>query len=215
MPPVVSIVGISDSGKTTFLEKLLRELKSRGYRVATIKHTHHDQVFAPPQKDTWRHIQAGSEATILDAPNGLTMIKPTDHKPTIDEIAHLLGEDYDLILTEGFSRGDAPKVEVHRKGAGALLKSAKKRIAIITDEPLETKVRQFSLEDIEGVADLLEKGFIKPQRERISLYVNDTFVPLTLFPKQIFTNVLLAMTATLKGVGEVKKLQIFLRREPK
>jgi polynucleotide 5'-kinase involved in rRNA processing len=41
MPPAVSIVGKSNSGKTTLREKLVRELKLRGYRVATIKHIPH------------------------------------------------------------------------------------------------------------------------------------------------------------------------------
>jgi len=215
MPPVVSIVGKSKSGKTTFLEKLIRELKARGYHVATIKHTHHDQSFDQPQKDSWRHMQAGSEAVILSAPNGITMMKAVPQKMTVDEIARLFGEDYDIILTEGFSRGSAPKIEVHRKQVGSPLRSATKRIAIVTDEPLETKTRQFSLEDVKGVADLLEKGFIKPQRERVSLYVNDTPIPLSVYPRQMITSVLLAMACCLKGVGEVKNLQIFLRREPK
>jgi len=215
MPPVVSIVGKSKSGKTTFLEKLIGELTSRGYQVATIKHTHHGQSFDQPHKDSWRHIQAGSQATVVSSPNGISMVKPVSQEVTIDEIARLLGEDYDIILTEGFSRGSAPKIEVHRKEVGPLLRSATKRIAVVTDEPLETKVRQFSLEDVKGVADLLEVGFIKPQEERISLYVNNTFIPLTVFPKQIITNVVLAVASCLKGVGEVKNLQIFLRREPK
>ena len=215
MPPVVSIVGKSKSGKTTFLEKLVRELKSRGYQVATIKHTHHDQTLGQPHKDSWRHIQAGSEVTVLSSPNGISMIKPVSRALTIDEIVPFFGEDYDIILTEGFSRGNAPKIEVHRKEVGSLLRSATKRIAIATDEPLETKTRQFSVEDVKGVADLLEEGFIKPQKERISLYVNNTFIPLTVFPKQIVTNVLLALVSCLKGVGEVKNFQIFFRRETK
>ena len=215
MPPVVSIVGKSKSGKTTFLEKLIRELKSRGYHIATIKHTHHDQSFDQPQKDSWRHMQAGSEAVILSSPNGIAMMKPLSQKMTVDEIARLFGEDYDIILTEGFSRGSAPKIEVHRKEVGSPLRSATKRIAIVTDEPLETKVRQFSLEDVKGVADLLEVGFIKPQWERLSLYVNNTFIPLTVFPRQIITNMLLAMASTLRGVREVTSLEIFFRRGPR
>jgi uridine kinase len=43
------------------------------------------------------------------------------------------------------------------------LKSRGRRIAIATDEPLETKIRQFSLHDIKGLADLLENSFIKPK----------------------------------------------------
>jgi len=39
--PIISIVGKSNSGKTTLLEKLIPELVKRGYRVATIKHNVH------------------------------------------------------------------------------------------------------------------------------------------------------------------------------
>ena len=41
MIPIISVVGKSNVGKTTLLEKLLPELKKRGYRVATIKHDVH------------------------------------------------------------------------------------------------------------------------------------------------------------------------------
>ncbi len=212
MPPVVSIVGTSKSGKTTVIEKLVQELKSRGYRVATIKHIPQGVDFDEPGKDSWRHIQAGSEATAVSSPDNIVLIKPVAQEATIDEVASLLGEDYDIILAEGFKQGSAPKIEVHRKDAGPTLTVLKKQIAIMTDEPLETKVRQFSLEDSGALADLLEKGFIKPQKERASLYVNNMPITLTMFPKQIISNVLLAMASCLKGVGEIKSLQIFLKK---
>jgi molybdopterin-guanine dinucleotide biosynthesis protein B len=213
MPPIVSIVGNSKSGKTTLIEKLIRELKSRGYRVATVKHTADEVTLDKPGKDTWRHLQAGSEATILASDNGIVLIKPITSGTTLDEIARLLGEEYDIILTEGFKRGNAPKIEVHRKEAGPLLKGIKKLFAIATDEPLETKTRQFSLEDVEGLADLLEEGFIRPQSERLSLYVNDAPITLSTFPKECITNVLLAMANSLKGVGKINSLQVFLRKK--
>jgi hypothetical protein len=83
---------------------------------------------------------------------------------------------------------------------------------MVTDEPLETKTRQFSLQDIRGLADLLEKGFIKPQRERVSLYINNAAVALSTFPKEVITSVILAIASCLKGVGEVRSLELFLRR---
>jgi len=212
MPPVVSIVGTSKSGKTTVIEKLVQELKSRGYRVATIKHIPQGVDFDEPGKDSWRHIQAGSEATAVSSPDNIVLIKPVAQEATIDEVASLLGEDYDIILAEGFKQGNAPKIEVHRKDAGSTLTVLKKQIAIMTDEPLETKARQFSLEDSGALADLLEKGFIKPQKERASLYVNNMPITLTMFPKQIISNVLLVMVSCLKGVGEIKSLQIFLKK---
>ena len=215
MLPIVSIVGKSKSGKTTLIEKLIRELKSRGYQVATIKHAPHGMSFDELGKDSWRHIEAGSEATVISSPDMMVLIKPVAHHITLDEIAHFFGEDYDLILTEGFKQGSAPKIEVHRRDVGPPLSGVKKLIAIATDETLETKTRQFSLEDIEGLADFLERGFIKPQRERISIYVNNVPISLTAFPREIITNIVLALASSLKGVGKVGNIEIFLRREPK
>ena len=213
MPPVISIVGKSKSGKTTLIEKLVQELKSRGYRVATIKHTPRGFNFDEPGKDSWRHIQAGSEATAVSSSDKIALVKPVNHEATIDEVASFIGEDYDIILAEGFKQGGAPKIEVHRKDAGPPLRDIKKLIGIATDEPLETKARQFSSDRIKDIANLLEKGFIKPQAQRISLRINNIPISLTLFPRQIITNVLLAMASCLKGVGEIKSLQIFLKRE--
>ncbi len=213
MPPIVSIVGKSKSGKTTLIEKLLQELKSRGYLVATIKHTPQELTFDEPGKDSWRHTQAGSEATVISSPDKMVLIKPTSGT-SLEEIVRLLGEDYDIILTEGFRQSNYPKIEVHRRQAGPPLTTVKKLIAIATDEPLETKTRQFSLEDAKGLADLLEEGFIKPQRERLSLYVNSTPIVLSSFPRQIISNIILALASSLKGVKRVKSLVIFFRKSP-
>ena len=59
--PVVSVVGVSDSGKTTLMERLLKEIKSRGWRVATIKHDLHGFDIDKPGKDSWRHARAGAD----------------------------------------------------------------------------------------------------------------------------------------------------------
>jgi molybdopterin-guanine dinucleotide biosynthesis protein MobB len=210
MPPIVSIIGKSSSGKTTLIEKLLQELKSRGYKVATIKHARENLTFDEPGKDSWRHIQAGSEATIISSPDKLVLIKPIKKEPSLEQIAHLAGEDYDLILTEGFSKDNAPKIEIRSKEAAS---ATKKLIAIVSDKPLKTKRRQFSHDDIKGLADLLEQGFIRPQRERLSLYVNNTPISLSSFPREIIGNILLALASSLKGVKEIRSLEIFLKRK--
>ena len=214
MSPIVSIVGRSKSGKTTLIENLIGELKSRGYRVTTIKHAPQGMTFNELDKDSWRHIQAGSEATAISSPDKIVLIKPVARELTLDEIACLFGEDYDIILTEGFKESNAPKVEVHRRQVGPLLDGLRKLIAIVTDEPLETKTRQFSPQDVKGLADLLEEGFIKPQRERTSLYVNNVPITLSTFPKDVITNTLVAMVSSLKGVGEVRSLKVLVRRKP-
>jgi molybdopterin-guanine dinucleotide biosynthesis protein B len=214
MPPIVSIVGRSKSGKTTLVEKLTRELGSRGYRVATIKHTHGGMSFDKPGKDTWRYLEAGSVAAVASAEDRLVLIRPAAPQ-TLSGIARVLGEDCDLIIAEGFKQGDAPKIEVHRREVGPRLSGLRKLVAVVTDEPLTTRARQFGFDDIKALADLLETGFISPQRERLSVYVNDAPLTLSAFPREFVTNVLLAMASSLKGVGKVRSLDIFLRRDEK
>jgi len=215
MPPMVSIIGRSKSGKTTLVEKLITELGSRGYRIATVKHTPHGMSFDKPDKDTWRHLEAGSVAAVASSEDKMVLIRPVASGMTLDDIARILGEDCDLILAEGFKQGDAPKIEVHRREVGPLLSGIRKLVAVVTDEPVATKARQFGFADIKALADLLETGFIKPQRERLSVYVNSASLSLSTFPKEFVTNVLLAMASSLKGVDRVRSLDIFLRRDKK
>jgi len=215
MPPVISVIGQSRSGKTTLIEGLVAELKSRDYRVATIKHTAQDINFDEPGKDSWRHLQAGSEATAVVSKDRVKLIKSIIAEDALDEVARFIGDDYDIILTEGFKQANAPKILVHRNEAELSLKGIKKLIAIVNDEPLKTKVRQFSHQDVKGLADLLEKGFIKPQRERLALYINGDRVILSNFPRKIISSVLINMVSSLKGVNKIRSLDIFLRRQPK
>ncbi len=164
MPPIISIIGESKTGKTTLIEKLISELKSRGFRVATIKHSVHHLDFDKTGKDSWRHLEAGSGATVIVSPDRLVLIKPVTGDPELKDIDRLLGDDYDIILAEGFKQSHIPKIEVHRKAAGPILDSVRDIIAIATDEPLETKTRQFPLNDVKRMADFLENSFIKTDK---------------------------------------------------
>ena len=131
MPPVVSIVGRSKSGKTTLLEKLIGELAARGYRVAAIKHAPDIGELDTPGKDSWRHLRAGGQAAVLCSEDRMMLIKPLTKGAALGELVRTLGEDYDLVLTEGFKRQDAPKIEVHRREVGPPLGGVKKIIAIV------------------------------------------------------------------------------------
>ena len=164
MPPIVAIIGKSKSGKTTLIEKLISELKSRKYRVATVKHAYDKLSLDKPGKDSWRHIQAGSDATVVTSSNLTVLIKPATQDIDLDEIVSLLGEDYDIILAEGFKQSSVSKIEVHRREIGAPLSAIEGRVAIATDEPLKIEDKQFSLQDITGIADFLEGEFIKLQK---------------------------------------------------
>ncbi len=212
MTPVVSIIGRSKSGKTTLIEKLVAELKLRGYRVATIKHA--QEINYEPGRDNWRHLKAGSDATIVVSSEEAVLVKPVTTVDILDKMIRLLGEDYDIIITEGFKQADTPKIEIRYGVDSSPLKNIKRLVAVVSDKPAGTGVRQFSRQDITGLADLLEEGFIKPQRERLALYVNGKRLTLKSFPRKIISSMLVNMVSSLKGVKQVESLDVLIRKQP-
>lgn len=160
--PIVSVVGRSNVGKTTLLEKLIAELKRRGYRVATIKHDVHGFDIDRPGKDTWRHAQAGSDLVVIAAPDRFAMIGRTARELCLDEIVARLPAEVDIVLTEGYKRGNKPKIEVSRAACGReLLSGEEELLALATDQPYpDLGVPQYGLEDAGGLVDLLERSII-------------------------------------------------------
>jgi molybdopterin-guanine dinucleotide biosynthesis protein B len=164
--PVISIVGKSDAGKTTALEKIVREIKRRGYRVGTVKHDTHDFEVDKPGKDSWRHAQAGSDAVAISGPFKMALIRRLERELSLDEIVALMG-DVDLVITEGYKRGDKPKIEITRKERGTeLLCQPEELIGIMTDYPVDLPVPQFALDNASGVVDLLEQLYLQDRGRR-------------------------------------------------
>jgi molybdopterin-guanine dinucleotide biosynthesis protein B len=158
MVPTVSVVGKSGAGKTTFLEQLIRELKRRGYRLAVVKHDTHGFEIDKPGKDTWRMAQAGSDVVVISSPEKMAMIKKTGRDLPLDEIARYIGDDVDLILSEGYKRGDKPKIEISRAEVSSeLLCTEDELIALATDQTFDINVPHFALDDFGGLVDLLER----------------------------------------------------------
>lgn len=112
MSQVISIVGRSGSGKTTLIEKLCKALKSRGLKLATIKHTHHCLGADREGSDSYRHKAAGSTRTALSGPGFCSIWSDSALDPV--KLARFLAQDCDLVLVEGFKKGPFPLVEVVR-----------------------------------------------------------------------------------------------------
>jgi molybdopterin-guanine dinucleotide biosynthesis protein B len=160
MIPVVSFVGNSGVGKTTFLEKLIRELKVRGYRVAAIKHDAHKFDIDYPGKDSWRLTQAGSDVTVISSRDKLALVERPGSERSLEDLTRMVSDRVDTVLTEGYRGAGAMKVEVSRKAHSHVLTARlDDLIAIVTDESFDYPVPQFDLEDALGVADFLERRF--------------------------------------------------------
>ncbi len=157
---MVSVVGNSGSGKTTILEKLIPEIKRRGFKVGTIKHDVHGFDMDKPGKDSWRHKQAGASTTIISSPYQIGMVRDVnrDHDP--EELLPLFS-NVDIVLAEGFKKGKKPKMEIFRSEISKklLCKGDENLIALISDENVDIGVPRFSTKDITKVAEFLVKHF--------------------------------------------------------
>ena len=162
MIPIISVVGKSNVGKTTLLEKLLVELKKRGYRVATIKHDIHGFNIDQPGKDTWRHSQAGADTVIISSPSRVALISRVEQEKTLDQVA-AMAVDVDIVITEGYKRENKPKIEVFRSGVyDELLCEPHELIAIASDLQFDNGLPCFGLDDAVGLVDLIERLYLKP-----------------------------------------------------
>ena len=169
MPPVVCIVGKSNVGKTTLVGSLISEFKWRGYRVATVKHSPRGFELDQAKKDSWRHIHAGSDAVVISSPQKLALVRPQDHDAPLTEILDLIGEDFDIVLAEGFKKAGAPKIEVHgKRSETGFVCTPEELIAVVTDAPLDADIPQFSPEDISSIADFIESRLIAKYKGRKS-----------------------------------------------
>ncbi|MRR59100.1 MAG: molybdopterin-guanine dinucleotide biosynthesis protein B [Deltaproteobacteria bacterium] len=158
-PPVVAVVGKSGAGKTTFLEKLIKELKERNIKVGTIKHHVHDFEMDKPGKDTWRHAQAGADAVIIASPEKVALIKRVEREPSLDQVTELLS-DMDIILVEGYKSCDKPKIEISRRAFSTeLLCAPEELLALVSDGAWEIGVPVFGLDDASSVAALLAEKY--------------------------------------------------------
>jgi molybdopterin-guanine dinucleotide biosynthesis protein B len=161
--PVVSIVGRSNTGKTTLIEKMIGELVGRGYRVATIKHNLHGFDIDHPGKDSWRHREAGARMTVLASPKKMALIKDVERDYTIDEIRDRYVDDADIILVEGYKENDFPKIEVFRSTLGVELLSRKEGnlLAVASDRTLDIDVPCLDINDARAIVDLVEERCLK------------------------------------------------------
>lgn len=155
--PILSIVGKSGSGKTTLIERIVPELKQRGYRVATIKHHSHPGFeIDQPGKDTWRFARAGSDCVVLAAPDKFAIVQKTSYALDLDEIvSHISGVD--IILTEGFKRAGKSAIEIVREETGLeLLCSPPQLLAIVSDSAMDNLLPHFGLNEITQIVDFIE-----------------------------------------------------------
>jgi molybdopterin-guanine dinucleotide biosynthesis protein MobB len=154
---VFGLAGWSGSGKTTLVVKLLPKLKSRGFSVSTVKHTHHSFDIDKPGKDSYEHRLAGANEVMISSSARWALLHELRGEPE-PELKALIArmKPVDILLVEGFKNYPHPKLEIHRPALGKPLLCANDPhvVAVASDVRLpDLPVPVFALDDVAGIAD--------------------------------------------------------------
>jgi molybdopterin-guanine dinucleotide biosynthesis protein MobB len=104
LPPIISVFGYKDSGKTTVTTRIIEHLVEKKRHVLSAKHVG-EPMFSldSPGTDSHRHLEAGAEATFLHSETSTTLLL---QKP-ITQLKEFLSfgiraVPVDVIVLEGF-----------------------------------------------------------------------------------------------------------------
>ncbi|MGL6064585.1 MAG: molybdopterin-guanine dinucleotide biosynthesis protein B [Fusobacteriaceae bacterium] len=159
-PVFFAVSGCKNSGKTTFVQRLIKAFVLEGKKVGTIKHDGHDLISDVPNTDTFKHREAGATKTLVFSNNKFILI---------DYHSKLLAEDfinffleYDIVILEGFKHSDFFKIELLRKeNSTESISNEKNLMCIVSDFNLKANVPVFNFDSLEGVIKEIKKYIFK------------------------------------------------------
>ena len=154
---IVGIVGWKNSGKTYFVSKIIKKLKIKNYRVASIKHAHHEFDIDHKGTDSYFHREAGSSQVIVSSSKRWVKITELNNskEQTLNDLLNQLSET-DIVIVEGFKNDNHPKIEIIKKGNDDHLFNKISNIkAIISEEKIKTDLKQFKKDEIDNIVNFI------------------------------------------------------------
>ncbi|NMB09474.1 MAG: molybdopterin-guanine dinucleotide biosynthesis protein B [Tissierellia bacterium] len=156
--PIVSFCGIKNSGKTTYIQKLIKELNKLGIRTGVLKHDGHDFEIDHEDTDTFNFRKSGANEVAIFSHSKFAFIS---YNEIIDEKKILdMFTDVDIIIIEGMKGSDYPKFEIIRSEHHTDLICNKKNLlgVVIDDMNIEIEdYEKFDFYDTKNMAINLQQ----------------------------------------------------------
>ena len=179
--PIIGFAAWSGTGKTTLLKQIIPILKSKGLRIALVKHAHHRFDIDHPGKDSHILREAGAEEVVIASRHRIASIRETPEngaEPGLGDIlSSIQTRDLDLVLVEGFKMESIPKVELHRSQMKRpYLYPEDENIIALAEEPGSAEPRRgiesLDLGNPEEIADFVMR-FVKTSLNSTKMKTDD------------------------------------------
>ncbi|MDQ0268767.1 molybdopterin-guanine dinucleotide biosynthesis protein B [Cytobacillus purgationiresistens] len=164
-PPLVfQIVGYQNSGKTTLVTKLIKQLADRELSVVTLKHHGHGgRPDIAENKDTAQHMRSGALASIVEGDGSLVLQAEKAEWALSEQIALASRLGPKIVLIEGHKKASFPKAVLLRSMDDAELLETLNHIVMVfyweeAVRGLQAKYKKipfFQVNDEEGFAYLI------------------------------------------------------------
>ena len=154
---IVGIVGWKNSGKTFFASQIINKLKTKNYKVASIKHAHHEFDIDHKNTDSYIHREAGSSQVIISSSKRWVKITELNNskEQSLNDLLNELSE-IDVVIVEGFKNDNHPKIEIIKKGSNDYLFNKISNIrAVISEEKINTDLKQFKKNQIDNIVNFI------------------------------------------------------------
>jgi len=207
---ILSVIGVSDTGKTRLITLLIKELTKRGYRVGCIKHCPRGFELDHPGKDSYRFRKEGACGVTVYSSNQIGIIKTIDEETHLDSLVIDYLMECDFVFAEGFKdEAGTKKIELIRKGVSEKAE-IEDTVAIISDFELNISKPVFHPDEPEKIADFLE-ALTEKENKLVRLQINNKTIPLNPFVRTVLKNTILGFVSSLKKKEElIKRIDIKL-----
>lgn len=213
-------MGFVKSGKTSFIEKIVVELKRRNYKVGALKHSTHSFEIDSPGKDSYRLKECGSDVGGIFSSIKMALVKDLDSKAGFEKLAFDYLYDLDIVFVEGYGKGRLPKILILssndiEKEIGEYPRE--EIIAVVGDGKIDKVgpgLEYFGKYEVKRIVDFIEEKYLKKDSsEMVDLFVNDRKIELNDYLKKLIGNVITGIIKSLKGVEEdIKTVEIKSKR---
>ncbi len=165
MKKIFGIVGWSGSGKTDLTTRIIEFLVNKKIVVSSLKHSHHNFSIDKEGKDSFKHIESGSNEVIIYNEKKwalISNIQESEHD--VDEVIKKFHEKTEIVIIEGLKNSNFPKLEVIRSSIKKpfIFKNDKNIKGIVVDKEisgLKSSLPVFKFYDTSGIGDFILNYF--------------------------------------------------------
>ena len=154
---IIGVIGWKNSGKTYYVQEIIKKLRKKGYSVASIKHAHHEFDVDQPKTDSFLHRKAGSQQVIISSSKRWVKITELENssEKNLTELLQQLSTT-DIVIVEGFKNDNHPKIEIIKeKSKNYLFNQISNVVALISDIEVDSNIRKFKKNEIELIVKFI------------------------------------------------------------